>query len=516
MERYKLRQVIGEGASSTVYSGVSARGEEVAVKVVPRKGRSTGMVYREIEMLSTIKHENIVGIVGRFESKKHVYMVEELCDFNLVSFLNEYEVDEDVALKILRMILCGLRHIHSLGIIHRDLKLGNILLKGNTVKICDFGLSCYVEENNSEFCGTMDYLAPEVVDGKKYSFGVDMWSAGVVFYVLLTKKKFCESLDSLECSEELRDLLEKLLERDESKRADASEALMHRSFSRFIPRCEDFRGLPGFERGTKYGVLRKAGDSVELGSIRIDARRGKRHGGGRKHGDLGCLCGEEFTYSVYVDSEEIEPAFITNGQLKTLGLLTAHVKAMREKTPKIIIDDDGNKFYYMFSGGFVYVGKELTLRARGGKYEMSRRSGEKTYLEAVPDFLYEAIGGLEARCKAIDKEVCWFSRESPVLIDCSSHQQFSMSCISQVSEMSIRNRVEYDYIESTGWCIRDGLNFLFLMNDGEMFEVLCPDLAVRYRGRLLFIDDRLPMKLKRSLKGISPFLRSLCDGCYMS
>ncbi|ADM11049.1 Spk1-like Ser/Thr protein kinase [Encephalitozoon intestinalis ATCC 50506] len=512
MKKYKLHRVIGEGASSTVYGGVSAIGEEVAVKVASRRGRSGGMVYREMKMLSSFHHENIVKVVDKFESANHVYIVEELCDLNLVSFLNEYEVDEDVALKILRMILCGLRHIHSMGVIHRDLKLGNILLKGNTVKICDFGLSCYAEENSNEFCGTMDYLAPEVIEGRKYSQGVDIWSAGIVFYVLLTKKKFYESLSSLECSKELKDLLGKLLEKDANKRISASEALMHESFSRFIPRCEDFRDLPNFEKNTRYGVMKKTRDLVELGDARIVARKKERHGSGRRHGEEKCLCGEEFIYSVFIGNEETEPVFVTNGGLKALSLLTGHVKMMRERIPKIIIDNGGNKFYYMFSGGFVYVTREFTLKTRGKGYEVIYLAGEKKYSEKIPDFLYETIMGMKARCEAIDREVCWFLRESPVLVDCSSHQQFSMSYISQVSEMSIRNRTLYDYIENTGWCIRNGLSFLFLMNDGERFEVLCEDLMVRYKERVFPIDNRLPQNLKHYLKRICSFFRGIRDG----
>ncbi|AFN82522.1 Spk1-like Ser/Thr protein kinase [Encephalitozoon romaleae SJ-2008] len=512
MKKYKLRRVIGEGASSTVYGGISETGEEVAVKVAPRRGKAAGMAYREIRMLDCVRHENIVKVIDRFESENHVCIVEELCDLNLVSFLNEYEIDENVALKILRMILCGLRHIHSIGIIHRDLKLGNILLKENTVKICDFGLSCYVEENSHEFCGTMDYLAPEVIDGKEYTQNIDIWSAGIIFYVLLTKKKFYESLDSLKCSEELRDLLEKLLERDETKRISASEALMHRSFSRFIPKCEDFRCLPSFEKSTRYGTIKKVKDSIELGNARIVAKRNEGRDGIRKHSETRCQCGEIFVYSVFIGSLEVEPAFITNGDLKTLSLLTAHIRMIKDRTPKIIIESDGDKFYHMFSGGFVYTTGKLTLRTKGKGYEMSSEGREKMYSEGIPGFLCEVITGLRARCEAIDKGVCWFSRDSPILVDCSSHQQFSMSCVSQVSEMSIRARTFYDYIENIGWCIRDGLNLLFLMNDGERFEVLCEDLVVRYKGNVFLIDNRLPMKLKHGLKSISPFLRSIRDG----
>lgn len=504
MGKYRLRRVIGEGASSTVYSGVSESGEEVAVKVVSKRGRSAGAVYREIKMLGEVEHENVVRVIDKFESGNHVYVVEELCDLNLVSFLNEYEVDEDIALKILRMILCGVRHIHSVGIIHRDLKLGNILLRGNTVKICDFGLSCHVGEHNNEFCGTVDYIAPEISDGKEYSVGVDMWSVGIILYVLLTKRKFCGSSGPLECSEELKDLLGRLLERDETRRIGASEALMHRSFRRFIPKCEDFRDLPDFKRDTKYGVVKKTGDVVELGNVRIVARREGMDVG--RHGRPGCLCGSVFVYSVLVGLEKVEPAFITNGGLRILSVLAAHVSLMRRRTAKAVVDSDGDKFYYMFSGGFAYVCKGFTLRTKGEGYEMVVGGAERTYHKEIPGFLEGKIAELRARCEEADKEVCWFSRGSPLLLDCLSHQPLSVSCVSQVSEMSIRSKTSYDHIEGIGWCVKNGLNLMFLTNDGERFEVMCSELMVRWSERMLPIDDTLPLGLRRSLKSILPFL----------
>lgn len=80
----------------------------------------------------------------------------------------------------------GLIYLHSLGIIHRDIKPENILNSYGVLKLSDFGWSIYTEEKRMTFCGTLDYVSPEVVSGKDYDFKVDIWSIGVLTYELIT------------------------------------------------------------------------------------------------------------------------------------------------------------------------------------------------------------------------------------------------------------------------------------------------------------------------------------------
>lgn len=510
MGKYRLKGLIGEGVSSTVYKGVSEEEKEVAVKVVPKERMSRWMAKREIGILGIARHENVIELIDYFETASHVCLVEELCDMNLVGFLNEYEVDEPVALKTLRMILCGVEHIHSLGIMHRDLKLGNILLKGNTAKICDFGLSCYLDESDGRLCGTADYIAPEITSGGGYSLGADMWSVGVIFYALLTRKKYMKGSAMPMCSPSVTDLLGRLLEIDACKRICAKEALMHECFARFIPSFQDFRCLFDFEKSTKHGTVRKSGGFVEMGDVKVAAQM-QCKGGGR-HGMAECMCGQGFEYVVCVNGREIEPAIVTNGKLKTLSLIAAYIKIAMQRTAKIVINDEGVKFSYMFSGDFLYSDcrKGSILRGTGGMHEMNDGLGRKYSYWDVPRDLRDKVCELMQRSKKIDDEVCWFSRRQPILVDCLSQQQLSMSMsmswAAEASEMNIRSESRYYYAPGVGWCVRNGFSLVFLFVDGEMVEVECLDLAVRSGEQMLAIGDDLPLQLKCSLKRVLPLI----------
>uniref|UniRef100_A0A673UPL4 protein kinase C n=1 Tax=Suricata suricatta TaxID=37032 RepID=A0A673UPL4_SURSU len=134
-------------------------------------------------------------------------------------------------------IVCGLQFLHNKGIIYRDLKLDNVMLdQDGHIKIADFGMckeNIFGEKQASTFCGTPDYIAPEILQGLKYSFSVDWWSFGVLLYEMLIGQSPFHGDDEDELFESIRvdtphyprwitkeskDILEKLLERDTTKR----------------------------------------------------------------------------------------------------------------------------------------------------------------------------------------------------------------------------------------------------------------------------------------------------------
>merc|ERR1719421_1084045 len=126
-----------------------------------------------------------------FEDRESVYMVLELADHQLARYLRSRgPLPEPEAADFVRQTAEGLLYLHGLGIIHRDLKPENLLLKGseNEIKIADFGWCALIKANESRktFCGTLDYIAPEVLRGDEYSFGADVWALGVLLYELRT------------------------------------------------------------------------------------------------------------------------------------------------------------------------------------------------------------------------------------------------------------------------------------------------------------------------------------------
>lgn len=80
----------------------------------------------------------------------------------------------------------GIGYLHLNGVIHRDIKPENIIISGGVLKICDFGWSAITYSERKTFCGTLDYLSPEVANGEKYDVKIDSWSVGVLLFEMLT------------------------------------------------------------------------------------------------------------------------------------------------------------------------------------------------------------------------------------------------------------------------------------------------------------------------------------------
>ena len=146
---------------------------------------------QEVMILKQTRHRNIVRLFEYFETQKHILFVIELSSGgDLLSYVRKRrQLKEEVAKSVFKQLIEGLKYCHSKKILHRDIKLDNILLTvEGEVKICDFGVSKVVKpgEKMSEQCGTPAYIAPEILLDKGYEgFAVDIWSAGVVLYAML-------------------------------------------------------------------------------------------------------------------------------------------------------------------------------------------------------------------------------------------------------------------------------------------------------------------------------------------
>jgi serine/threonine protein kinase len=142
-------------------------------------------------LLRLNRHPNVVKLFETFETGRHILLVMELCaGGDLLNYVRKRKkLDEDIAKYLFKQIIEGLGYLHSKSILHRDIKLDNILLDGKgQVKIADFGVSKLVKPNEimREQCGTPAYIAPEIIKDQGYTgFKADLWSAGVVLYAML-------------------------------------------------------------------------------------------------------------------------------------------------------------------------------------------------------------------------------------------------------------------------------------------------------------------------------------------
>ena len=149
-------------------------------------------VTREIHILKLIRHPNIIQLYEIIESPKYLFLVMEfLCEGELFDYIvKKKRMDEDEACKVFDQIVSGIEYCHKLKIVHRDLKLENILIDyDQTIRIVDFGLSNTYKsgEKLKTACGSPCYAAPEMIDGKEpyEPIMVDVWSAGIILYAMV-------------------------------------------------------------------------------------------------------------------------------------------------------------------------------------------------------------------------------------------------------------------------------------------------------------------------------------------
>jgi len=199
--KYPLGKQIGRGSFALVHLATNNEiGSKVAVKIIEKKRhRSTrsGAVLGEVNCMLAASHPSIVKLEDHFNGSDKLYLVLELCSGGtLFRMMAGYcnGVPEGRARFIFRQILEGVSHLHHTGIVHRDLKMENIFIKesgSDVVKIGDFGFTRYLplDRLNMTQCGSLPYVAPEVIRGDEYDLKCDCWSLGVLLYILLCGKE---------------------------------------------------------------------------------------------------------------------------------------------------------------------------------------------------------------------------------------------------------------------------------------------------------------------------------------
>ncbi|KAI0771335.1 kinase-like domain-containing protein, partial [Irpex lacteus] len=191
---------LGEGGFARVYEARDRHGFRYAVKAISKqsliKKKAKTKLYAEIKIHRSLTHPNIVQFQEAFEDSENVYMTLELChNGSLMDMLRRRKSFTEPESRFFMVQLIGACHyMHNHQVIHRDLKLGNIMLDAKmNVKVGDFGLAALIEnpgERKKTICGTPNYIAPEVLwdTANGHSFEVDTWSVGVILYTLVIGK----------------------------------------------------------------------------------------------------------------------------------------------------------------------------------------------------------------------------------------------------------------------------------------------------------------------------------------
>ena len=226
-----------------------------AIKVINKKRllkeslKCINQVRREIEIQSHLHHPNILSIYNFFWDKKNIYLVIEYANggelFQILHNEENGRFSEPKAAFYVEQVCNAIEYIHKLNVIHRDIKPENILLSNETIKLADFGWSIHQKSNKSRptFCGTAEYMPPEVINGEAHIPPSDLWCLGILIYELcagvppFNAKNNAETIHKIKIfkmrdypeyfSEECKDLIGKLIKRSSKDRITIQEVKNH-------------------------------------------------------------------------------------------------------------------------------------------------------------------------------------------------------------------------------------------------------------------------------------------------
>ena len=255
---YKFIEKIANGSFGTVIHVIDINtDEELAIKVINKLGCSPESIRKmkeEITILKQLQHENIVQFYGYEETNSKLLIMMEYLKYGTLSQWmkkNNNKITEENASIIIHKILNATDYLHNKQICHRDIKPENIMFSNendlSSIKLIDFGLS---EQNLFNplidgYCGTLLYMSPEQIEKKSYSQTVDIWSIGIILFMLLNnnkhpfyvkgldKKNYCEKIKKgnftycNNLSYMAKNLISKLLEPNPSWRYTSDKAIRH-------------------------------------------------------------------------------------------------------------------------------------------------------------------------------------------------------------------------------------------------------------------------------------------------
>uniref|UniRef100_A0A7N0V972 non-specific serine/threonine protein kinase n=1 Tax=Kalanchoe fedtschenkoi TaxID=63787 RepID=A0A7N0V972_KALFE len=255
LDDFEVLKIVGQGAFGRVYQVRKKGTTDIYAMKVMRKDRimeknHAGYMKAERDILTKIDHPYIVQLRYSFQTKYRLYLVLDFVNGGHLFFQLYHHglFREELARIYAAEIVSAVSHLHANGIMHRDLKPENILLDADGhAMLTDFGLAKQFEENtrSNSLCGTVEYMAPEIVLGKGYDNSADWWSVGILLYEMLTgKPPFLGNRDKIQqrivkekiklptfLTGEAHSLLKGLLNKDASKRlgsgATGSDNIKH-------------------------------------------------------------------------------------------------------------------------------------------------------------------------------------------------------------------------------------------------------------------------------------------------
>jgi len=260
-----LDKFLGKGAYGEVYEGyhIDRPNERLAIKNIQLLSSSSpsarekleDIITKELLALENLKaHENMINFIDKITTEHNLYIITELCEGGDLSKLIEKKtISKSKALFFFKQIVEAMCFANSKNYFHRDLKPENILLKENNIKIADLGFAkCKNDpavKSDQTYCGTTLYMAPEVSESEKYSWKCDVWSLGVLMFQMLTgktpwtgknaaellkniKNKELEFPEDCEIEKDLKNLLRKMLEKNQDARIDFKEVMEHEAMKK--------------------------------------------------------------------------------------------------------------------------------------------------------------------------------------------------------------------------------------------------------------------------------------------
>ena len=263
IRKYYKGRLLGKGGFAKCYEFSCAENKKIfAGKVIAKsslvKSRAKQKLISEIKIHKSLHHPQIVAFEHYFEDTENVYILLEICQNQTLNDLLKRRkrlTEIEVQCYIVQLIK-ALKYLHSHRVIHRDLKLGNLFLTDKMeLKVGDFGLATKLDfegERKRTVCGTPNYIAPEILDGKTgHSYEVDIWSLGVIIYTLIIGKPPFETRDvkttykrikmnaysfpeNAIISDSAKNLITQILVTDPSKRPSLDQILIHDFFNQGV------------------------------------------------------------------------------------------------------------------------------------------------------------------------------------------------------------------------------------------------------------------------------------------